>query len=104
MTAIASGACRRGSTGGINSREYLTSADRMASEGAPKIGTFEYGGRPLEVWRGDQLWHVTFAGLAAENRRLDEALEEALGKTPLAPERRRRVELMVQVLSWAQPD
>jgi hypothetical protein len=80
------------------------SADRMASERAQKIGTFEYDGRPLEVWRDDHLWHVTFAGLSAENRRLDEALEEALGKTPLVPERRRRVKLTVQVLSWAQAD
>jgi hypothetical protein len=76
----------------------------VASEGAPRIGTFEYGGQPLEVWRDDHLWHVAFAGLAAENRRLDEALDEALGKTPLPPERRKRVQLTVQVLSWAQAD
>lgn len=77
----------------------------MASEGTPKIGTFEYGGQPLEVWRDDaHLWHVKFAGLGAENRRLDDALEEALGKTPLVPERRRRVRLMVQVLSWSQAE
>jgi hypothetical protein len=74
----------------------------MASEA--RIGTFEYGGQPLEVWRDDRLWHVKVAGLAAEHRRLDEALEEALGKTPHSPERRKRVQLIVQVLSWAQAD
>jgi len=76
----------------------------MASQGVPRIGTFDYDGQPLEVWRDDHRWHVTFAGLAAEHRRLDEALEEALGKTPLVPQQRKRVQLMVQVLSWAGAD
>jgi hypothetical protein len=83
---------------------HLTSAGRIPSEGAQRIGTFEYGGQPLEVWRDDHLWHVKFAALSAENRRLDDALEEALGKTPLVPERRKRVQLMVQVLSWAHAE
>jgi hypothetical protein len=83
---------------------HLTSAGRIPSEGVPRIGTFEYGGQRLEVWRDDRLWHVKFWALSAENRRLDDALEEALGKTPLVPERRKRVQLMVQVLSWAHAE
>jgi hypothetical protein len=60
-----------------------------------KTATFDFGGKAVEVTYTPAIWVVRVGDRVVEHRRLDEALEEVLGKSA------RLAKLAVDVLDWA---